>query len=123
MGSKITGKTVIVNPTVYTEKKDPGYPLSTKKLKDYEEVCDKCNGLGLTKYRSDEFNPMSSSYRCPKCSGFGKLDFIEKIVGKKLKYNQDDLRLFTNSVGTLNIDTSGNVGIGIQGPSQTLEIK
>lgn len=114
MGSIITGKPTIVSPTFSVKTAKPGYPLSTKKLKDYEEVCDQCNGLGLTKYRDNEFNPMSSSYRCPKCSGFGKLDFIEKIVGKKLKYGEAE---------RMRIDSSGNVGIGSVAPTQKLEIR
>jgi DnaJ-class molecular chaperone len=51
------------------------------KLEEWEERCDKCNGLG-SKY---EYlgNDNSFPKRCKKCNGSGKLDFIEKIVGKK----------------------------------------
>jgi hypothetical protein len=41
----------------------------------------------------------------------GRLDFIEKIVGKKLKNE------------TMRIDSSGNVGIGSVAPTQKLEIR
>jgi DnaJ-class molecular chaperone len=51
------------------------------KLEEWEEACDKCKGLGC-KY---EYlgNDNSFPVRCKKCNGTGKLDFIEKIVGKK----------------------------------------
>lgn len=51
------------------------------KLEEWEELCDKCKGLGC-KY---EYlgNDNSFPKRCKKCGGTGKLDFIEKIVGKK----------------------------------------
>jgi hypothetical protein len=111
MGSIITGRPKIFSPTRVVKTSQPGYPLTNRKLKDYEEVCEECNGLGLVKYKDDEFNPMSSSYRCPKCSGMGRLDFIEKIVGKKLKNE------------TMRIDSSGNVGIGSVAPTQKLEIR
>jgi hypothetical protein len=113
MGSKITGGLKIFSPTKDVKTTQPGYPLTTRKLKDYEEVCDQCNGLGLTKYDDDEFNCISSSYRCPKCFGYGKLDFIEKIVGKKLKYENE----------TMKIDSSGNIGFGTTAPNCKLDIK
>jgi DnaJ-class molecular chaperone len=52
------------------------------KLEEWEEKCDKCKGLG-SKY--EYLGNYNSSFpeRCTKCAGTGKLDFIEKIVGKK----------------------------------------
>lgn len=47
--------------------------------KHSEVVCDKCDGLGV-----------SSAYKnvvCPKCMGAGKLDWVERIVGKPNEFN------------------------------------
>jgi DnaJ-class molecular chaperone len=55
------------------------------KIKDYEYICDKCDGLGLVKRKYEEFEFVTKSTTCPKCLGDGKLDFIENITGKKAK--------------------------------------
>lgn len=44
-----------------------------------EIVCDKCNGWGNLYSKGDERHII----RCNKCWGVGKLDWIEKAVGKK----------------------------------------
>ena len=41
------------------------------KLKEGEVICPECEGV--------EFD----DYRCPKCHGYGKLDWVEIIVGKR----------------------------------------
>ncbi len=46
---------------------------------DHESICDRCGGVGST---------VKAGYRshkrmvCPKCGGTGRLDWIERIVGK-----------------------------------------
>jgi hypothetical protein len=55
------------------------------KIKDYEYICDRCDGLGLVKRKYEEFEVVTKSTTCPKCLGDGKLDFIENITGKKTK--------------------------------------
>jgi len=44
-----------------------------------EIICDKCNGWGNLYSEKDERHII----RCSKCWGVGKLDWIEKAVGKK----------------------------------------
>ena len=52
------------------------------KLKPGEVVCNRCNGSG--KYpSSNNSSTCIDSYKCFKCHGTGKLDWIENIVGKK----------------------------------------
>lgn len=47
-----------------------------------EMVCDKCEGAGScnTTY-SEETSPYY--WRCPKCKGKGKVDWVENILGAK----------------------------------------
>ncbi|MGD2072670.1 MAG: hypothetical protein PVG65_04185 [Candidatus Thorarchaeota archaeon] len=45
-----------------------------------EVICDKCNGWGSL--FTDDNN---HSIQCNKCWGEGKLDWIEKATGKKLR--------------------------------------
>ncbi len=49
------------------------------KLKEGEEICDSCRGTG--KVLSS--NVASPCNECPKCHGTGKLDWIEKVTGKR----------------------------------------
>ena len=44
------------------------------KLHDGEVRCDKCDGKGY-----NDIDP----FDCIKCHGYGKLDWVEAIVGKK----------------------------------------
>lgn len=48
------------------------------KLNPGEEFCPKCNGKGKTLMKKDV------TLTCSKCYGFGKLDWIENAMGKKL---------------------------------------
>jgi len=56
-------------------------------LKKGEDFCDKCKGSGLvTRSRSKRNNIHGSTVNtlvCSKCLGSGKLDWLEKAVGKK----------------------------------------
>jgi len=54
-----------------------------------EIICHKCEGNGY----SEDFMSIHKGAdlikiykRCPKCKGYGKLDWIEAIVGKKISY-------------------------------------
>lgn len=56
------------------------------KLEKWEEKCDQCNGKGWILAKNDPNSYLwieDEKIICPKCEGTGKLDFIEKIVGKK----------------------------------------
>lgn len=52
-------------------------PLTETDLKEGEVLCDICNGYGYSVH--DHWGKMV----CKKCNGEGKLDWIERIVGKK----------------------------------------
>lgn len=54
-----------------------GVPIKQEDLAEGEVLCDVCNGLGY------ENNPHFGPIICKKCQGVGKLDWIERIVGKK----------------------------------------
>lgn len=84
-------------------------------IEDWEEICDKCKGSGdWCGLHNIILNPQdcklslecSESCICPKCRGTGKLDFIEKIVGKKgLNHyrekviNQSNSNILINDLG------------------------
>lgn len=46
--------------------------------------CPKCNGTGEVKNLFSKF----LKNLCPRCIGSGKLDWIERIVGKELSINR-----------------------------------
>ncbi len=52
-------------------------PLTETDLKEGEVLCDICNGYGYSVH--NHWGKMV----CKKCNGEGKLDWIERIVGKK----------------------------------------
>jgi DnaJ-class molecular chaperone len=56
------------------------------KLEKWETKCDRCKGK-KTILASEDPNTyiwtLGKKVTCSKCKGTGKLDFIEKIVGKK----------------------------------------
>ena len=54
-----------------------GVPIQQEDLAEGEVLCDVCNGFGY------ENNPHFGPIICKKCQGAGKLDWIERIVGKK----------------------------------------
>jgi hypothetical protein len=65
-------------------------------------ICDKCNGTGSTEDYSSLVNPTSSKVilktkLCLKCFGYGVLDWIEIIVGKKSKTELSELILHHES--------------------------
>lgn len=60
-------------------------------LNEGEVICDKCDGEGLIPEQIDNEitirgfiykNPDFKFKMCDKCCGFGKLDWIENVVGK-----------------------------------------
>jgi DnaJ-class molecular chaperone len=59
-----------------------------KKLKKGEIICDKCDGSGCIpkkQWTMVDYKHISYdwSYKCDKCKGEGKLDWVENVVGKK----------------------------------------
>lgn len=54
------------------------------KLAEGEYKCDLCEGGGSSAKKFAELED-PGYYRCPKCQGTGKLDWIEKAMGKAKK--------------------------------------
>ena len=50
------------------------------KLQPFEEICSHCGGDG---FQERERHPKWFPHKCNKCKGTGKLDWLEKIFGKK----------------------------------------
>jgi DnaJ-class molecular chaperone len=53
-------------------------------LDEGEYFCKKCNGSGVVS-RSNSYHKRKGSLICNECLGEGKLDWVEKAVGKKLQ--------------------------------------
>lgn len=53
-------------------------------LSSEEHVCNKCNGFGDGNKRSVliKENPLKMGEICGKCLGWGKIDWIENMIGK-----------------------------------------
>lgn len=47
------------------------------------ETCTKCSGHGLVKNCKEQYKEL-----CPQCKGRGKLDWLEKILGKNIENEQ-----------------------------------
>lgn len=62
------------NPSICGFKNSP---IEEKELEEGEVLCDVCNGFGY------DNNPNFGPIVCKKCQGIGKLDWIERIVGRK----------------------------------------
>lgn len=62
-------------------------------------TCSKCNGKGSTFYSVDNTWLKLRWGTCPKCKGYGNLDWIEMITGKK-NYNFES-DYFNPRFGTL----------------------
>lgn len=65
-------------------------------LKEGEIICDKCKGTGSIKVKRDptKSGPYHGVVMCLKCLGKGKFDWIENIIGVKVKtrfFNFDSL--------------------------------
>lgn len=65
-----------------------------------EVLCDECNGWGNL-YSKDE----SHLVRCQKCWGIGKLDWIERVVGKKPEFYGTSGSAFYGTSGPLTMVT------------------
>ena len=52
-------------------------------LKPGDVICNKCNGSGDDSRYEEFLDKDKYYYKCPKCQGEGKLDWIENVVGKK----------------------------------------
>jgi len=51
-------------------------------LEEGEYFCKKCNGAGVVS-RTNAVHKKAKKLICDKCLGEGKLDWVEKAVGKK----------------------------------------
>lgn len=49
-----------------------------------EYFCPKCKGKGKIKLKNQK-----TSLQCSKCYGYGKLDWVEKVMGKKLPHTKE----------------------------------
>ena len=52
------------------------------KLKEGEIICDRCNGCGDDPKFTGEKNGFTMD--CEKCGGWGKINWIERVFGKRL---------------------------------------
>jgi len=53
-------------------------------LDDGEEFCPKCKGNGrLPRKKGGQIKGLTMFLKCNVCSGEGKMDWVEKVVGKK----------------------------------------
>ena len=52
-------------------------------LEEGNQICPKCRGVGRIWY--NKRRRMGYRVFCPKCKGTGKLDWVELLMGKKLK--------------------------------------
>jgi hypothetical protein len=59
-----------------------GKPTEEIELKDGEQICSECKGKGSVREVNDGGFIIRHS-KCEKCHGYGKLDWIEMIVGKR----------------------------------------
>lgn len=62
--------------------------MSDKFVEEHEVVCDKCGGVGSVIAKYNHFRKNHTRKQCPKCKGTGKLDWLERIVGKKPEAKQ-----------------------------------
>lgn len=59
----------------------------------YDMICEHCKGLGVEddfRYIQLESNIVLKTKMCSICLGSGKLDWIEKITGKKRQLKPND---------------------------------
>jgi DnaJ-class molecular chaperone len=54
------------------------------KLAPGEYFCPKCNGKGIIQLKNKKIN-----LECSKCYGYGKLDWVEKAMGKRLIHTKE----------------------------------
>jgi DnaJ-class molecular chaperone len=78
--------------------------INGHKLEEGEIVCPKCSGTGRDKVTA------YGVLGCPKCHGYGYLDWVEMIVGKRTAWN-------------FYFSGSGTVGIGTTCPQTKLEVR
>jgi len=56
------------------------------KLEEYEEICPEC------KRGYSVIDELDYCFRCARCRGRGKIDWVDKIMGvRKVKYKEVDL--------------------------------
>lgn len=56
-------------------------------IKEVEITCSKCEGKGLLQH---PYNRILRPSVCDKCFGYGSLDWIENVVGKKTPELDED---------------------------------
>jgi hypothetical protein len=70
------------------------------KLKEEEVICSRCNGNGWIE--EDRLSTISKKLYlpCSKCGGFGRLDWISNVVGRKstwLIWRQESFQAYNDS--------------------------
>jgi len=76
--------------------------------------CSQCKGKGNIYLSSEEIKTKKPIKRtCPKCSGFGKLDWIENVVGTNIKVENFTVLNETNSDITIQ-DLGIIIRVGIE---------
>lgn len=62
-------------------------------LSEGEEFCSKCDGKGVVPKEGKIFACKAIlPLICSKCLGDGKIDWVEKVLGKKIKTEVNDLK-------------------------------
>jgi len=56
----------------------------TNLVEIHESICDRCGGVGSVIVKVSYYRGHKRG-KCPKCEGTGKLDWVERIVGKNEK--------------------------------------
>jgi len=59
------------------------YNKNYTEIKEGEKFCKSCRGAGMVKSKRDYTFKKTDLLVCSKCLGTGKLDWVEKVVGKK----------------------------------------
>jgi len=57
--------------------------MSDQFVEDGEHICDRCGGVGHVPGKYNSYTRKCKRDKCPKCKGAGKLDWVERIFGKK----------------------------------------
>jgi len=94
----------------YPDGEDDFPKLLPPQLQEGEQLCPKCKGFSWW-WEETAVPDMKHQVCCDRCKGYGKLDWIEMIVGKR-----------DRTLMRMTFTPDGRVGIGTVCPSQALHI-
>ena len=68
-------------------------------INEGEEICPKCKGKGRVPKNGKILSSSATMMlRCNICSGDGKIDWVEKVVGKKVKVYDKDIPRYSGLI-------------------------